>query len=97
MVDSSYVAQLRFGIIGSLSINQILNGTAQHLCKTEDSIYTGLVDILVFLFIHLDRSEADSGPFGQFGLGAAVGGSDVFEIGFCEALYHYGDSSQWVF
>ena len=44
------------------------------------------------LLVHLDRSEADAGAFGQLGLGAAVDGSDAFEVGFCEALYHYSDS-----
>ena len=85
MVGSSFVAKLRFGIIGSLSLNQILNGASQYFCKTEDSIYAGLVDIFVSLFIHLDRAKADTGPFGQLSLGAAVGSSDAFEIGFCES------------
>ena len=75
-----------------LYLNQILNGTSQHLCKAVNGFHTGLVDILVSLSIHLDRPKADFRMFGQFNLGAAVGGSDAFEIGFCETLYHYGDS-----
>jgi hypothetical protein len=58
---------------------------------------TGLVDIFIALLIHSDGAQADTGVYGQFTLGAAVGGSDAFEIGFGETLYHYGDSSQWGF
>ena len=35
---------------------------------------------------------AHTGVLGQFSLGVAVGGSDAFEVGFREVLYHYGDS-----
>ena len=66
----------------SLFLDEILNTTTKHLGKAVNGFHTGLVDIFVSLFIHLDRSKADTGAFGQLSLGAAVGGSDAFEIGF---------------
>lgn len=69
----------------SLFLNEILNCTAQHFCKAVNGFNTCLVDILISLFIHMDRSQADAGALGQLRLSAAVGGTDAFEIGFCEA------------
>ena len=48
----------------SLFLDEILNATTKYLGKAENSLYTGLVDIFIELFIHLDRSEADAGAFG---------------------------------
>ena len=48
----------------SLFLDEILNATTKHLGKAVNGFHTGLVDILVSLLVHLDRSEADAGAFG---------------------------------
>ena len=61
----------------SLFLDEILNATTKHLGKAVNSLYTGLVDILVSLFVHLDRSEADAGTLGELCLRDAICSTDA--------------------
>ena len=42
-------------------LHQILNRTPKHLRKLADGVNACLVDVLLPLFIHLNRAQADAG------------------------------------
>ena len=69
---------------------KILYRTAEDFRKAEDSLCAGLVDVLVALFVHLDRPEADIASFGKLRLCAAIECADALEIGVGKVLTYFG-------
>ena len=69
---------------------KILHRTAEDFRKAEDSFRAGLVDVLVALFVHLDRAEADIASLGKLRLCAAIERADTLEVGVGKILPHFG-------
>ena len=70
-------------------LHQILNRTSQHLCKSADRVNARFIDVLLPLFIHLNRAQTNAGELRKLALGATVQRAETLQIGFGERFADY--------
>ena len=72
--------------------NPILGGASLGISKRSQhphaALNFSLVNVFVSLLVHLNGSEADTGPLCEFCLGATVGGADSLEVRVSEVFFH---------